>query len=146
MSIDKKMHCKLKGKFTLTWIQVWVEVGEKFGRPQEKVTKIVCCILKKSGANVVFSSGRSLQSIICAKNKVKLPKKQIVYKAHCPCRPNKNNAYIGQSKRTLSSRLDEHKGYIRRGEWAKSGLAAHKEHCNAPIDWKKVEILSHVTT
>ena len=42
--------------------------------------------------------------------------------------------------------MDEHKGYIRRGEWAKSGLAAHKENCNAPIDWENVEILSHVHT
>ena len=26
--------------------------------------------------------------------------------------------------------MAEHKGYVRRGEWTMSGIAAHKEHCN----------------
>ena len=25
--------------------------------------------------------------------------------------------------------MAEHKGYVRRGEWSMSGIAAHKEHC-----------------
>ena len=47
--------------------------------------------------------------------------------------------------RALSG-LSEHKGYIRRGEWQKSGLAAHKENCNAEIDWENVEILAKINS
>ena len=101
-------------------------------------------IMKKSNTHIIFSSGSSLSNILCNKNKVELPPRQIIYKAHCPSRPEKNNAYIGQSRRTLESRLEEHKGYIRRGEWAKSGLAAHKEQCDATINWEDVEILSKI--
>ena len=104
-------------------------------------------ILKKSGINVIHLSGSSLQNVICGKNKVKLPPRQIIYKARCRCKQNKNNAYIGQSRRTVNSRLDEHKGYIRRGEWTKSGLAAHKETCKEEINWEEdVEIIAKINS
>ena len=78
---------------------------------------------------------------------MKLPPRQIIYKTHCPCRPDKKNAYIGQSRRTLNSRWDEHKGYIRCGEWAKSGLAAHKEHCKEVIDLDNdIEIIAKINS
>ena len=35
---------------------------------------------------------------------------------------------------------------MRRGEWTKSGLAAHCENCNGEIDWENVEILAQVRT
>ena len=62
----------------------------------------------------------------------------------CEKTTHKNNAYIRQTKRTVASRLNEHKGYIRRGEWSKSGLAAHKENCDATIDWEEVEVLAKI--
>ena len=103
--------------------------------------------MKKANTNIIFSSGSSLQNVICGKNKEKLPPRQVIYKAKCLCQPNKNNnAYIGQSRRTVASRLDEHKGYIRRGEWTKSGLAAHKENCNSDIDFENVEILARINS
>ena len=103
--------------------------------------------MKKANTNIIFSSGSSLQNVICSKNKVKLPPRQVIYKANCQCEPTKkNNAYIGQSKRTVKSRLDEHKGYIRRGEWSKSGLAAHKENCDAEVDWENVQTLAQINS
>ena len=81
-----------------------------------------------------------------SENKEKLLPHQVIYKAHCPCQPRKNNAYIGQTKRTVASRMYEHKGYIRRGEWSKSGLAAHKENCDADINWEEVEVLAKINS
>ena len=39
----------------------------------------------------------------------------------------------------------EHKGYIRRGEWDSSGIAAHKEHCqNGNVNFEDPEILARI--
>ena len=42
--------------------------------------------------------------------------------------------------------MEEHKGYIQRGEWAKSGLASLKENCDIDMDWDNVEILAKINS
>ena len=41
--------------------------------------------------------------------------------------------------------MAEHQGYIRRGEWNLSGIAAHKENCqNGNINFDEPEILAKI--
>ena len=42
--------------------------------------------------------------------------------------------------------MSKHKGYIRGGEWSKSELAAHRENCDATINWEKVEVLAKINS
>ena len=86
-------------------------------------------ILNKAGFSVIFTPGVSLQDIICGKNKTKFPPRQVIYKLNCDCKDDARNAYIGKTTRKAKARMAEHKGYVRRGEWHMSGIAAHKEHC-----------------
>ena len=102
-------------------------------------------ILKKAGIVSIFTPGPSLQNILCAKNKTKFPPRQVVYKLSCDCKNEVNNAYIGKTTRKAKARMAEHQGYIRRGEWNLSGIAAHKENCpNGNINFNEPEILAKI--
>jgi hypothetical protein len=40
--------------------------------------------------------------------------------------------------------MKEHQAYIRNGHYSKSGIAAHKEFCDQPLDFKKPQILATI--
>ena len=61
-------------------------------------------------------------------------KKIRVYKLQCPC--SEKSKYIGQTIRPISTRGKEHHQATLKGNWAHSGIAQHKEHCNATVDWQ----------
>ena len=80
------------------------------------------------------------------KNKEKFPPRQLIYKLNCDCKNDPSNAYIGKTTRKAQSRMAEHKGYIRRGKWSSSGIAAHKEHCpDGQVNFDEPTILAKIS-
>ena len=84
---------------------------------------------RKAGYKVTFRSGPNLQNILTKKNKVKLPINSHpgVYKIPCGC--SKVLPYIGQTKARICTRIGQHKGYVEKGQWARSGIASHAQTC-----------------
>ena len=82
-----------------------------------------------------------LQNVLCAKNKWRPPKNEQngVYCFECPFIKKK---YIGKTKRKVITRGREHKRAVELQNWGHSGITAHKEHCDAPIDWDNPRILA----
>ena len=98
-------------------------------------------ICHKAGCNVAFKPGAKLQNVLCSKNKWKPPpnEQKGVYCFECP---NSGKKYIGKTRRKIVTRALEHKKAAEKGQWQHSGLTAHREHCNAPIDWENPRILA----
>ena len=68
-----------------------------------------------------------------------LKKSSVVYRIPCSCRL----AYIGETKRSLETRLKQDQAATRRGETDKSAIAEHaweKQHCP---QWDNITILDH---
>ena len=66
-----------------------------------------------------------------------LKKSGVVYRIPCSC----GLTYIGETKRSLETRLKEHQAACRRGEMEKSAIAEHawtKRHCP---DWDNISII-----
>ena len=95
---------------------------------------------QKAGCHITFKSGPKLKDILCAKNKSRPPKTELkgCYRYQCPCSPSKK--YVGQSRRKISTRGKEHESAVIKN-WSHSGITAHKEHCDAPIDWDNPDVL-----
>ena len=69
----------------------------------------------------------------------------MIYKLNCDCKDDPRNAYIGKTTRKAKARIAEHKGYVRRGEWHLSGIAAHKENCpNGNVNFDEPTILARI--
>ncbi|KYM93790.1 hypothetical protein ALC62_15634, partial [Cyphomyrmex costatus] len=67
-----------------------------------------------------------------------MQKRNIVYKINCnDC----NASYVGQTKRTLKTRVAEHKNDIRRTNGNLSVISEHRLNFNHDFDWKNVEIV-----
>ena len=101
----------------------------------EKLRKVY----RKAGYKVAFKSNANLQTQLTAKNKVKLPRNSHhgVYRVTCTC--NKVPPYIGETKVKINTRAEQHKGYIEKGQWTKSGCAAHARICEGPIKFDEIE-------
>ena len=86
-------------------------------------------VFKKAGYKVAFKSSANLKTILTAKNKVNLPKNSHpgVYMIPCACK--KVPPYIGQTKLKVCTRSQQHDGYVKKGQWDKSGIAAHAQTC-----------------
>ena len=86
-------------------------------------------VYKKAGYKVVFKSNRNLQAILTKKNKVQLPPNSQpgVYRITCGC--TQVPPYIGQTKLKISTRIEQHEGYVHREQWKKSGAAQHARTC-----------------
>jgi predicted GIY-YIG superfamily endonuclease len=67
----------------------------------------------------------------------KADKSNIVYQVNCECGVN----YIGQTKRKLTKRIDEHKKYVELKS-PKSGLAAHAIENNHTFKFDDIKILT----
>ena len=101
-------------------------------------------LLEKRGFKVIFKSGVALRHLLCGKNRDKPPCRRCIYKLHCSCNNVPSNAYVGYTTRRVDQRMNEHRGYARRGENS-SGIAQHlNTGCGGSVDFKKPEILATV--
>jgi hypothetical protein len=89
-----------------------------------------------------------MKNVLCSRNKSKLPQRQCVYKISGDCKDSHNNAYIGETCRKVSTRMDEHRGYATRNEGKdadKSGIAQHIVNCpNGKQNFEGTEILATI--
>jgi hypothetical protein len=99
----------------------------------------------KTGLKVVFRSGPKLRNLLCSKNKSSQPTRQAVYHISCDCNPSPSNAYIGQTRRKVATRMKEHQAYIRNRHFSKSGIAEHQRFCDGQVNFDKPKILATVT-
>ena len=78
---------------------------------------------KKIGKDIAFTSGKSLQQILCQRNNPKLlPNSQAgVYHLGCSC----NGKYIGEPKTWVLTRCIEHQQDSMSGKWESSGATEH---------------------
>lgn len=88
----------------------------------KNVTDRISKILKKKNVKTVFKPTSQLRNII---RSVKDPRDPLssggVYRIPCSC----GSVYIGTTKRSVNTRIKEHKGNCRRGETEKSAVAEH---------------------
>ena len=96
---------------------------------------------RRAGYKVVFKANQNLQAILSKKNKVKLnPNSQPgVYKIPCSCR--KVPPYIGKTKLRVSTRVDQHKEYVEKGQWSRSGAAKHAQTCPSRMMFNEAETI-----
>ena len=100
-------------------------------------------VAKKSGLNVVFKSGQKLRNILTTKcaPKKDLKQQKGIYRYDCPC----GKKYVGQTSRKISIRGKEHQRAAERGNWKHSGISAHKQWCDEPVDWDNPVVLDTLT-
>ena len=96
-------------------------------------------ILKDYNIRTVFKTIDTLGRIL---TKVKDPtppeeRPGVIYKIRCMC----GDFYVGETKRTLATRLKEHKAACRLGAFERSAVAEHAWQEGHEIDWNDVEIL-----
>jgi len=89
---------------------------------------------KKSGYKAVFKSNKNLKDILTTKNKPKLPSNSYpgVYKINCSC----GKSYVGETKLQVSNRIKQHQKATFLGQWEKSAIAEHSNHCHGSIEWE----------
>ena len=99
---------------------------------------------RKAGYKVVFRSGRSIGNILTTRKISKLPANSHpgVYEVPCSC---STPAYRGETKKRISTRLEEHKTYIEKEEWRKSGVALHSRQCNGKIEFEKAKTVAIIS-
>ncbi|KYN04513.1 hypothetical protein ALC62_04617, partial [Cyphomyrmex costatus] len=67
-----------------------------------------------------------------------MQKRNLVYKINCnDC----NASYVGQTKRTLKTRITEHKNDIRKNNGNFSVISEHRLNSNHEFDWDNTEIV-----
>jgi len=67
-----------------------------------------------------------------------LSRSNVVYKINCSvC----DASYVGQTKRTLNTRVNEHKNHIRRNSTQFSVITDHRQKSKHEFDWDNVKIL-----
>ena len=90
----------------------------------------------KAGVQLITRPGTKLKDLLCAPNRTHHDpcKKPGIYKLQCSC--SDASKYIGQTIRPIVTRGKEHHQAAQKGNWAHSGIAQHKEQCNADVDWK----------
>ena len=98
---------------------------------------------RKAGYKVVCKSGRSISSILTARNKTKLPKNSNpgVYVIPCSCGIA---PYRGQTKKRTCTRIEEHRTNIEKEEWGKSAVALHSKNCNGRIEFENAKTVAVV--
>ncbi|KYN00647.1 hypothetical protein ALC62_08581 [Cyphomyrmex costatus] len=89
---------------------------------------------------IAFFSINKLNNFIKVQ-KDRLPhfmKKNIVYKIQCgDC----DATYVGQTKRMLKTRVNEHRSHIRRNTSSRSVITEHRLQHGHDFDWNNVEVL-----
>ena len=95
-------------------------------------------IFKDTDSCLAFYNVRSSKRFY-SKVKDKVPplkKANVVYEVTCSC----NKSYIGQTKQYLKTRLEQHKGDIRKFQ-GKTGLSQHVIEAGHTVDWGSVRVL-----
>ena len=102
-------------------------------------------VFRKAGYKVAFKANSNLQTILTQKNKVKLPpnSKPGVYGIECGCT---KPPYIGQTKKQIASRFEEHKEYVEKEQWEKSGAAEHARICPNGTEFSKMYTIKPMTS
>jgi len=93
-----------------------------------------------SFVNLAFTCCNKLNNFIKV-HKDKLPslsRPNVVYKINCS---NCEASYVGQTKRTLCTRVGEHRGHIRRNSTQPSVITDHRIATNHDFNWIDVEVL-----
>ena len=85
---------------------------------------------------------KTTNTLGCMLTKVKDPtphnkRPGVIYKIRCEC----GHFYIGETGRTLNTRLKEHKAACRLGAFERSAVAEHTWQPGHAIDWENVEIM-----
>ena len=65
----------------------------------------------------------------------------VVYRI--PCSNFPGISYIGQTKRRLHQRIEEHKRAVRQADFNSSALAEHAWNHSHPVDWSNIKVLSN---
>jgi predicted GIY-YIG superfamily endonuclease len=95
-------------------------------------------ILKGIDIQISYRPGQKLQELLKEKRtgSIKDPKEG-VYRISCS---NCGKSYIGETMR-FKERMKDHKGYIRRKEMNKNGLADHCILCDHQPDWNAAKLI-----
>ena len=85
-----------------------------------------------------------MSTILCAKNKTKLPKNSYpgVYEIPCTCGVP---AYRGETKKRISTRIEGHKNNVQKDEIEKSAVAIHNKHCTGNIAFENAKTVAVVS-
>ena len=97
-------------------------------------------ICAKSGIRVYFRANRTLGSLLSNIRPKRDPHdtKGVIYQIPClDC----DRSYIGETGRTLKTRLTEHRRNCRNGDVQRSGVAQHSIEDDYQIDWKESVVI-----
>ena len=67
-----------------------------------------------------------------------LPKKPGVYAIPCEC----GAQYIGETKRSIETRLKEHKTCVDKCDWEKNAIALHHKETKHKINWEDTKVVT----
>ena len=142
---DRKKFQDIADSFVPNSSQNLVERDEEESSPIVKLPWIpkvgpnLRKVFKKHGVRVVFTAGPSLNDILC-QHKSPLPRNSRpgVYKLECGC----SSIYIGETKKKVSSRVNQHEKDIFHGRWAMSGAAEHAEKCSQRFKFEEATTVS----
>ncbi len=87
----------------------------------------------------MFKTSRTLHSLLVKVKKI-IPQEKIkgmIYRVQCEC----GSSYVGETARTLETRLKEHKRAIRYDD-QNNGIAVHANTTCHTIQWEEAEILA----
>ena len=94
--------------------------------------------LQKANIQVRHSSVTKLHSLLHTHKDKKDPHSNPgVYKIPCNC----GKVYIGETGRSISTRLKEHKACYRQSQWEKSAIVKHAQQENHVIDWENSQLI-----
>jgi hypothetical protein len=103
-------------------------------RLSEKISKIA----KKVNVRTVFSAKDILRArLVKLKPDSDRPKTDVIYKIPCEC----GKSYIGETGRTLETRLNEHKRTVSKGDPNTSKLMEHISNTGHRILWDEAEVI-----
>jgi hypothetical protein len=100
-------------------------------------------ILLKNGFQVGFKPVRKIKdSLASVKDKIEPLQKEGVYRVPCTC----GEVYVGQTRRNIYTRIQEHKQALKKLEQNKSAIAEHSIKRDHIIDWENAKLLHYEPT
>ena len=95
-------------------------------------------IFKKFEIDTAFKPSSNLSSMLCRRNKSRLPRNSTpgVYEVSCGC----GQKYVGETGSMVRTRIEQHRYSIFKENWKDSGLSEHAKTCKE-IDWENVRTI-----